>query len=159
MRLTVWLLRDGNRKMFSGFQTNFMQRNAFQVIGAVAAEEENTPGFPHKDALDVYRDNKRKELEEKVQAHEEAVIDFQVEAQELRLRELELLDAQDKQSLKQLAALRTEYAKIQNLIAEELLFRDIYAKALLAHRNNQALTVLLASYPFLNIVEGSKLIN
>lgn len=122
-------------------------------------EEENTPGFPHKDASVIFFENRTRELQEQLAKQEQSVIELQLEAQDVRVRELELLDAQDKQSRKQLAALQAEYIRLQSLIEAELMFREIYAAALLTYRNNQALLVLSMSMPFLNIMEGSKLIN
>ena len=93
----------------------------------------------------------QKDAELELKAKEERIIRLQQEAQDLRLRQIELEKLKEKQSARQLAALNDEISRILELIAQEIRFRQILERKLFDLRNDEAILVISMSMPFLNL--------
>ncbi len=133
------------------------QNNAFQIIsGAVEPDNgwlggtpagpnvnPNAPGFMYDTPYEAFKREQAK-LAEK----QEAVIAMKLEAQANILRKRELEAHRNKQTARQLKALDREQVKLTADIQAAMIE---LARLDLQSRNNQAIIVLMAAYPYLNI--------
>lgn len=133
--------------MFSGFQSNAFQNNAFQIATPGITPDDN--GWLGGTFNDPYSYADRGRQARKVWEAQEEIIRLKKEAQDLRLQELSYEREQDKQTQRQLRALAREKANLQLLIAKET--QKLAAlQQTLEQRNFEAMLVLSMSCPFIN---------
>lgn len=97
---------------------------------------------------------KQEEAERELKAKEERIIRLQQEAQELRLQQIAIEQAKEKQSQRQLVALNAEITRILDLIAQEIRYREILERKLFDLRDSEAMLVLSMAMPFHTIGRG-----
>lgn len=117
-----------------------------------------TPAGPNvnPNAADFYHYDHPYEAYKREQAalaeKQEAIIAMRLEAQENILRQKEIKTNRDKQSARQLKALERQQEQLTIAIAEAMVELE---KRQLISRNNLAILVLVAAYPYINISDGN----
>lgn len=86
--------------------------------------------------------------EDKISEKQESIINLRVEAQDNLMRQRELIEKQDKQSSRQLAALEREQQKL--IVDLQLALIDLQKYDVIKN-NNEAILILMMVYPYLNI--------
>ncbi len=139
-----------NASIFNNAIFNTDGNNGVILLGGTPAGPNvnpNAAGFMYETPYQAYQ-REQAILSEK----QDEIIAMRLEAQENILRQKELKDLRDKQSKRQLKALDRQQEQLTIAISEAMIELE---KRQLISRNNLAILVLIAAYPYINIGDGN----
>lgn len=133
------------------FQSNAFQGSGFQIARFGGAVDNGWLGGTFKDPY--FESEKRKAQLARIEALKEAqdeVIRIKMEQQELRLQELAAIEARDKQTARQLAAVNRRKAELADEVIKTMALIEQFENEKKL-RNNEALMILSMAFPWLKI--------